>query len=201
MIADIQWAFSTLVRSADWMDEDTKVATLDKAAAVKLYVGFPEWLLDKDQLQEYYEGVSKSRQLKSQTFWPFLVLRISKQYTTFRRQDRLPSSGSFYGSTALVGLGLLMVVVSRSHSDPSHSVHSSGQEIGPSQRPLFDNTQHSPQTDIHVVGGTRTRNPSKRATADPRPKSRGHWDRHLQTCFFQNNCHYKTIICSVIASG
>jgi hypothetical protein len=92
-MADIQWAFSTLVRSAHWMDEDSKVATMDKAAAVKQFIGFPEWLLDKNGLQKYYEGVSKPRQLKSQTFWPFLVLRISKQYSTFRGQDRSPSSG------------------------------------------------------------------------------------------------------------
>jgi predicted metalloendopeptidase len=58
MLADIQWAFSSLVHSADWMDEDTKVATLDKAAAVKQFVGFPEWLLDSGQLEDYYEGVS-----------------------------------------------------------------------------------------------------------------------------------------------
>jgi predicted metalloendopeptidase len=61
MLADIQWAFSTLVSSADWMDGDTKVATLDKADAVKQVVGFSEWLLDNDQLQEYYGDVSKPR--------------------------------------------------------------------------------------------------------------------------------------------
>jgi len=61
MLADIQWAFSALVRSADWMDAGTKIATLDKAAAVKQFVGFPEWLLDKDELQQYYAGVSKPR--------------------------------------------------------------------------------------------------------------------------------------------
>jgi predicted metalloendopeptidase len=64
MIADIQWAFSTMVRSADWMDKDSKVATMDKAKAVKQFTGFPEWLLDKDRLEGYYKGVSKSRQLK-----------------------------------------------------------------------------------------------------------------------------------------
>jgi hypothetical protein len=59
MLVDTQWAFSSLVRSADWMDDHTKVATLEKAAAVKHFVGFPEWLLDKDELERYYEGVSK----------------------------------------------------------------------------------------------------------------------------------------------
>jgi hypothetical protein len=43
------------------MDEDTKIATLEKAAAVKHFVGFPEWLLDRDELEVYYEGVSKRR--------------------------------------------------------------------------------------------------------------------------------------------
>lgn len=59
MLADIQWAFSSLVRSVDWMDEDTKMATLDKAAAVKHFVGYPEWLLERNELETYYEGVSK----------------------------------------------------------------------------------------------------------------------------------------------
>jgi predicted metalloendopeptidase len=59
MLADIQWAFSSLVRSVDWMDEVTKIATLDKAAAVKHFVGFPEWLLETNELEMYYEGVSK----------------------------------------------------------------------------------------------------------------------------------------------
>ena len=36
------------------------------------------------------------------------------------------------------------------------------------------NTQQ--EIDIHVPGGIRTRNPSKRAAADQRFTSRGHWD-------------------------
>jgi predicted metalloendopeptidase len=59
MLADIQWAFSSLVSSVDWMDEDTKIVTLEKAAAMRHFVGFPEWLLDRDELETYYEGVSE----------------------------------------------------------------------------------------------------------------------------------------------
>jgi hypothetical protein len=40
-----------------------------------------------------------------------------------------------------------------------------------------DNTQHSQQTDIHVTGGIRTPNVSRRAAADPRLRQRGYWDR------------------------
>ena len=42
------------------------------------------------------------------------------------------------------------------------------------------NTQHSQQTNIHVLGGTRTRNPSKRVAADPRLRPLGHWDRQTK---------------------
>jgi len=42
-----------------------------------------------------------------------------------------------------------------------------GRVISSIQRPLHENT-HSQETDIHVHGGIRTRNPSKRAAAVPR---------------------------------
>jgi len=39
--------------------------------------------------------------------------------------------------------------------------------IGPSQRTLPDNTQHSPKADLYIPSGIRTCIPSKRADADP----------------------------------
>ena len=60
------------------------------------------------------------------------------------------STNHFSPMAPLVGLGLLIVQASRPHSDTPHSVDSSGQVIGPSQRPVRDNTQHSQETDIHA---------------------------------------------------
>jgi hypothetical protein len=74
----------------------------------------------------------------------------------------------FYGSTSLVGQGLLIVEASRSHSDTPHSVNSPGRVISPSQRFLPNNTQHLQETDIHIPGGIRTNNPTKQAAEDPR---------------------------------
>ena len=81
----------------------------------------------------------------------------------------------FHGSTALVGLCLVIVKVSRSHSDTPHSVGL----LWASDRPAAEthNTQHSQETDIHALDGIRTRNPSKRAAAEPSLRPRGHWDR------------------------
>jgi hypothetical protein len=60
------------------------------------------------------------------------------------------------------------------HTTPGRT---SGRMINSSQRPLPDNTQHSQETDTYAPGGIRTKNPNKRAAADPRLRSRGQWDR------------------------
>jgi len=85
----------------------------------------------------------------------------------------------FCGSTALVSLDLLLVEVSRSHSDTQHSVGL----LRTSVRPVAETstTQHSQETDIHVPGGTRTHYPSQWITADSRLRPRGHWDRNLMS--------------------
>jgi hypothetical protein len=51
--------------------------------------------------------------------------------------------------------------------------------------PLPDNTQHSQQTDIHVPGGIRTHDLSRRVAIDLRLRSCGHWDQQFvfSTCF------------------
>jgi len=49
--------------------------------------------------------------------------------------------------------------------------------MGPSQRTLPGNTEHTQETDIHVPGLTRTRTPKKRGAADPHLRPRGHQDR------------------------
>ena len=59
--------------------------------------------------------------------------------------------------------------------DTPYTVVSSGRVIGPTQRPLHDNTQHLQETDIRAPGGIRNRNSRIRAAADTRLRKRGHW--------------------------
>ena len=68
------------------------------------------------------------------------------------------------------------------HTQTHHTRQdSSGRVISPKHRPQPDNTQHSQETDIHALGGIRTRNSNTREAAYLRLRPRGHWDR-LQTC-------------------
>jgi GH43 family beta-xylosidase len=83
-----------------------------------------------------------------------------------------------HGALALVGQGLLIVEHSLSHSDTPHSVGLLWTSDQPDAE-TYDNTQHSQQTDIHASGRIRTYNPSKRATADPRRRPRGQWNRQF----------------------
>jgi hypothetical protein len=61
------------------------------------------------------------------------------------------------------------------HTMTHHSRQdSSGWGIGPSQRPLPDNTQYSQETHINAPGGIRTRNPSRQSAANYRLRPFGH---------------------------
>lgn len=57
MMNDIKEAFDSLVLKTDWMDKQTKTATLEKNKKMEAQIGYPDWLFDEDVLNEYYEGV------------------------------------------------------------------------------------------------------------------------------------------------
>ena len=57
MIENIKIAFSKFVVRIDWMDKETKLATLEKSRKMKSLIGYPDWLFDDGELDLYYEGV------------------------------------------------------------------------------------------------------------------------------------------------
>nr|XP_018897456.1 PREDICTED: endothelin-converting enzyme 1-like [Bemisia tabaci] len=57
MINNIRWAFEKLIERLDWMDKPTKSATLEKVEAMRSFIGYPEWLAEPRQLEEYYSGL------------------------------------------------------------------------------------------------------------------------------------------------
>jgi hypothetical protein len=57
MILNLKMAFSSLVEESDWMDEETKINALEKAAAMKEYIGYPDWITNRTTLELAYQGV------------------------------------------------------------------------------------------------------------------------------------------------
>jgi Peptidase family M13 len=57
MLQNIRSSFNRLVRDTTWMDWETKQKTLEKSTNMKSLIGFPEWLMNKTKLENYYDGV------------------------------------------------------------------------------------------------------------------------------------------------
>ena len=57
MISNIRKSFSKIVQEANWMDEITKLATLEKEKKMSALIGYPKWLFNDDLLNEYNSGV------------------------------------------------------------------------------------------------------------------------------------------------
>lgn len=57
MIRHLKVAFSSLVEESDWIDQETKINALEKAAEIKEYVGYPDWIANKTTLELAYRGV------------------------------------------------------------------------------------------------------------------------------------------------
>lgn len=58
MLTDIRNEFDQMVLETDWMDAYTKYESLEKSKAMKSLIGFPEWILDDEKLEEHYQGVA-----------------------------------------------------------------------------------------------------------------------------------------------
>lgn len=58
MLNDIREAFSSLVKGVSWMDKATKFETLEKSNAMKSFIGYPDWILNKTRLDAYYRNVT-----------------------------------------------------------------------------------------------------------------------------------------------
>ena len=112
------------------------------------------------RLKCYFDFSRSCHQFPTVNFKFFNVIIIIYNYWTllhviFCHTDTLESISS-PPPVALrpsAGYGLLILEVSRSHTTTHHSRQdSSGRVISSSQRPLPDNTQHSRQTSMPLVG-------------------------------------------------
>lgn len=57
MLLDIRAAFDEMVTELEWMDIGTRQRAHKKLNAMRPFVGFPEWIMDPEKLDEFYDGV------------------------------------------------------------------------------------------------------------------------------------------------
>ena len=60
MIKDIKESFRALVNTSDWLDDKTKDKSLHKLNAIIENVGYPDWMLNNEELDKYYNLVNKT---------------------------------------------------------------------------------------------------------------------------------------------
>ncbi|KAK2585581.1 hypothetical protein KPH14_010214 [Odynerus spinipes] len=57
MVADIREEFTKILKTVDWMDDETRESALDKAASMASHIAYPDELLDDKKLEEFYENL------------------------------------------------------------------------------------------------------------------------------------------------
>lgn len=50
--------YKIITSCSDWIDWETKERSLKKSGKMKSLIGFPEWILNKTELDLHYKGVS-----------------------------------------------------------------------------------------------------------------------------------------------
>ncbi|CAD7079642.1 unnamed protein product [Hermetia illucens] len=58
MTNNLRKAFQDILTDATWIDEETKKVAMKKAEAIRLEVGYPEFILNSKSLNAEYEGIS-----------------------------------------------------------------------------------------------------------------------------------------------
>ncbi|XP_063227769.1 neprilysin-4-like [Bacillus rossius redtenbacheri] len=87
MVNDIRDAFAEMVRELQWMDDETKQRTLDKAHAMRPFIGFPGWLLTPGKLELFYEQVEI---VEGQLFESYLKLSETSVKKTLEDLRKTP---------------------------------------------------------------------------------------------------------------
>ncbi|XP_057331668.1 neprilysin-2-like isoform X2 [Microplitis mediator] len=57
MVSDIRNQFNKILKTVDWMDEETRKSALEKAASMTSHIAYPDELLNDAKLGEFYENL------------------------------------------------------------------------------------------------------------------------------------------------
>lgn len=89
MITGIQEAFKETFEENQWLDAETKEAAPRKIENMKKFIGFPDWLFNDEELNEYYDEVEIAA-TPLQTYLKVLnkgTLEVLKEYRNTEREN------------------------------------------------------------------------------------------------------------------
>ncbi|XP_018361879.1 PREDICTED: endothelin-converting enzyme 1-like [Trachymyrmex cornetzi] len=87
ILEDIREAFGSFVAKTDWMDQLTKMATIEKSKKMEYAIGFPTWLFNEEKLNEYYKGIDLSETRYLINLVQFVQVRLNKTWASLHDEN------------------------------------------------------------------------------------------------------------------
>lgn len=89
MIDNIRYAFDNIVYEINWMDSGTKCSTLEKSRAMRSLIGFPEWILEPEKLDEFYIGVEFNQSTHLKNMMNVLEWQMNEKFKSLNQTEKL----------------------------------------------------------------------------------------------------------------
>ncbi|KAJ3654450.1 hypothetical protein Zmor_013639 [Zophobas morio] len=97
LIADVKNSFFETLKSVDWMDRETKNRAIIKAEQMHTFIGYPEELLDDNNVKNYYRGLELDG---DEYFWKVHVNLTKFANMKYVQKLRKPVRKDFWGENA-----------------------------------------------------------------------------------------------------
>ncbi|XP_039293424.1 neprilysin-11 [Nilaparvata lugens] len=82
MIDNIQSSFYYYVSNAQWIDAETKKAIIEKGKVIRRNIGFPEWVMNKEDIDLYYENLTVTEDEHMYNFLRVVQMANKNMYAT-----------------------------------------------------------------------------------------------------------------------
>ena len=84
MVNAIREEFEEILEKVSWMDETTRAAALSKVKKIKVHIGYPDELIDDQNLIKYYEKVEINELKFLESALNLKIFTTNRAYNKFR---------------------------------------------------------------------------------------------------------------------
>ncbi|XP_054262623.1 neprilysin-2-like [Macrosteles quadrilineatus] len=93
MIDDIQDSFIKSVDKTSWIDKTTKIEIKEKVGHIRRRIGFPEWMLDKEEVEDYYDTLEMYEKTHLENVLTFLGRSVYSSFSTLHTYNMNNNTG------------------------------------------------------------------------------------------------------------